>query len=123
MKLLITAKEPYRNSDTDFSWTEVGEILMPDPGREHFVGISTGRYATIAVVANVDITREAVKEQVFQRFTQAGWHDPSRKKPMVHTRRQMTTVFGTAHGYPVGTHLTLVDCAITVVPTTQEPTT
>ncbi|MFB7917046.1 hypothetical protein [Streptomyces sp. NPDC056061] len=65
----------YRNSDTDYSWTDAGEILAIGANAS-FVGISSGRHTTRGKVVDLTVTRDEVTEKITVLLTKQGWYRP-----------------------------------------------
>ncbi|MFD7919552.1 hypothetical protein ACFV3R_10040 [Streptomyces sp. NPDC059740] len=110
MKLVITAIDSnYRTSDTDYSWTDPGEVLTVGTDSA-FVGVESGRFTTRGRVADVALSRAEVRQKIITLLTRDGWYDPQREQQSAETRKRMAEVFGLARGLPVGTVLELQDC-------------
>ncbi|WP_394426678.1 DUF7715 family protein [Streptomyces sp. SGAir0957] len=107
MKLLITAVDSnFRTSDTDYSWTDPGEILTIGTDGA-FVGVDSGRFTTRGRVADVALSRVEVRLKTIAHLTRGGWYEPQRERQSAETSKRMTEVFGLARGFAVGTVLEL----------------
>ncbi|GAA1237822.1 DUF7715 family protein [Streptomyces rhizosphaericus] len=107
MKLLITAVDSnFRTSDTDYSWTDPGEVLTVGTDGA-FVGVDSGRFTTRGRVADVALSRVEVRQKIITYLTRGGWYEPRRERQSTETRKRMAEVFGLARGFAVGTVLEL----------------
>ncbi|MFF4531537.1 hypothetical protein ACFY1P_19990 [Streptomyces sp. NPDC001407] len=102
MKLVVPASAAnYHVSDRDYSWTDPGEVLTIGTD-DAFVGITSDRHTTRGRVAELDIKRTQVTEQIISRLTRCGWYQPHRERQTTETRKRMREVFGLARGFEVG---------------------
>ncbi|RLU82012.1 hypothetical protein CTZ27_31115 [Streptomyces griseocarneus] len=103
MKLVVPASDAnYRSSNTDYCWTKPGEILTISSTGDAFIGVASGRCTTRGRVAEVDVTRAQVTEQMISLLTLSGWYQPRRERQSSETRKRMREVFGLARGFEVG---------------------
>lgn len=96
IKLPVSTKQTQGDKSSDFDWIpEIGEIVylsfMCDRDRNDlnngcgcgraFTGLSTGKSATTAVIAEVDISDEDLRKLVYDHFVAGDWIKPAKPEP------------------------------------------
>jgi hypothetical protein len=96
IKIPVATDRTLGQRDNDFSWTQAGEPVYPgfvcardekDPdggcgcGRS-FSGLVTGKATTTAVIRELAMTKDQLREAVYNSYVRGGWITPAEPDPL-----------------------------------------